>query len=164
MIVYNKKYVYFTWAYMERWIIMYLHASVSCGRSSPTKLQSTHQRQTIIQPKCISEARWTQTGGEWAGSVCVCAWGIEGGGHHVIIWHLQCPTLQICEDGEQKICLLWSPVPHSLLCGWSPWIIHSEGHRHMRWKKRWRISHHRWHPPLCELCPACPQTSHNVIG
>lgn len=59
--------------------------------------------------------------------VCVCVWGIEGGGHHVIIWHLQCPTLQICEDGEQKICLLWSPVPHSLLCGWSLWIIHREG-------------------------------------
>lgn len=65
--------------------------------------------------------------GEGVGSVCVCVWGIEGGGHHVIIWHLQCPTLQICEDGEQKICLLWSPVPHSLLCGWSLWIIHREG-------------------------------------
>lgn len=38
-----------------------------------------------------------------------------GRGHHVIIWHLQCPTLQICEDGEQKICLLWRRIPHSFV-------------------------------------------------
>lgn len=29
---------------------------------------------------------------------------------------LHCPALQIWEDGEQKICLLWSPGPPSV-CG-----------------------------------------------
>lgn len=110
----------------ERWInlvfscISLLHLDLQVLSNKTLINSKFHQWQNIIETTCISEARLTQTGGER--------------GHHVIIWHLQCPTLQICEDGEQKICLLWSRAPHSLLCGWSLWIIHSESHRHMQWK------------------------------
>lgn len=73
----------------------------------------------------------------------------------VKIWCWHCPTLQ---TSEQKICLLWSPVHHFPLCGGSLWIIHADCHR----QKCWRIWLQRWHLPLYRLCPACPQTWHNV--